>query len=137
MKSQLSWDRFYLDIAEKCAELSYDPKTKVGCVIVKNGNIISFSYNGTPADHSNCMRDHNRDTLPNVIHAEMAAIGKLVKHGGDVFMSHLYCTRCPCIDCAKLIYSVGVHRVVYRDEHSCPAGKVFLRSVGIQCTNIN
>jgi dCMP deaminase len=137
MKSQLSWDRFYLDIAEKCAQLSYDPKTKVGCVIVKNGNIISFSYNGTPTQTSNATRDSGMETLPGVIHAEMGAIGKLVRHGGDVFMSHLYCTRCPCIDCAKLIYSVGVHRVVYRDEHSCSDGKTFLRSVGIQCMKID
>lgn len=44
---------FYMKIAENCAEMSRAVRLKVGCVIVKNENIISFSWNGTPAGWDN------------------------------------------------------------------------------------
>ncbi len=48
MKSQLDWDIFYLKVADLIAQQSYAEDRKVGALIVKDGNIISFSYNGTP-----------------------------------------------------------------------------------------
>lgn len=53
MASQASLDRLYMDIAERIAQQSSAVRAKVGAVIVKNDNIISMGWNGTPAGDDN------------------------------------------------------------------------------------
>jgi len=131
MKSQKSWDNFYMSLAKKVSELSYDPKTKVGCVIVENDNILSFSYNGTASGTCNVMRDINGDTLNTVVHAEVGAIAKCARQGKAILGATLYCTRAPCLQCALLMNAAGITRVVYGTEHSSRDGVNFLREMGI------
>ena len=135
MKSQLSWDRFYMSLAEKCAELSYDAR-KVGCVIVRNGNILSFSYNGTAPLTDNTTRDVSNETLPEVMHAEQAAIAKAAREGVSVNMSTVYITLSPCITCAKLLLFSGIKRVVYRDEYKDLTGIQYLQDNGVQTSKL-
>lgn len=42
-----------MDVAQRTAELSRARRLKVGAVVVKNNNIISFSWNGTPPGDDN------------------------------------------------------------------------------------
>ena len=42
-----------MDVAKRTAELSYATKLKVGAILVKDDNIIGFSYNGTPSGWNN------------------------------------------------------------------------------------
>lgn len=44
---------FYMNVAEQSAQLSRAQRAKVGCIIVKNDNIISFSWNGMPSGWDN------------------------------------------------------------------------------------
>jgi len=44
---------FYMSIAQNAAKLSYAEKLKVGAILVKNDNIISWGYNGTPKNWNN------------------------------------------------------------------------------------
>jgi len=44
---------YYMDLAKRTSELSYATKLKVGAILVKNDNIIGFSYNGTPTGWDN------------------------------------------------------------------------------------
>lgn len=44
---------FYMGIAENCAAMSRAVRSKVGTTIVKNDNILSFSWNGTPKNWDN------------------------------------------------------------------------------------
>jgi dCMP deaminase len=44
---------FYMQLAEECSKMSRAVRLQVGCVIVKEDNIISFSWNGTPAGWDN------------------------------------------------------------------------------------
>ena len=115
-----------MGVAELSADLSYDPKTKVGAVIVRDGNILSFSYNGTPSGADNNTRDGNMETLPEVLHAETNELGKMMRAGISTAGCTLYSTREPCIHCAKLIYQAGIRRVVFHERHSNPEGTYFL-----------
>jgi dCMP deaminase len=125
MKSQLDWDLFYLKVADLIAQQSYAEDRKVGALIVKDDNIISFSYNGTPPKTNN-------DTQTNIVlHAEAQAIAKVARSNSNTVGSTLYCTLSPCIDCAKLIFSVGIKRVVFRDTYKCMEGVKFLSKVGV------
>ena len=79
MPSQSSLDSTYLKIAKTWAELSKARRKKVGCIIVKDGAIISDGYNGTPSGFDNDCEfedpfNKKLVTKPEVLHAESNAI---------------------------------------------------------------
>lgn len=131
MKTQADWDQFYLKIAQLVAQQSYAKDRKVGAVIVKDDNIISFSYNGTPRGWDNETQTDDGRTKSMVLHAEAQAIAKLAKSTLSSNNATLYCTLSPCIDCAKLISEVGIKRLVYIDEYKCKEGIEFLKANNI------
>lgn len=107
------YDNLYMDIAKRVSEMSYDEDTKVGAVIVKDGNIISMGWNGTPSGFPNQCKDSTTGrTLPIVIHAEANAICKLARSSTDGQGATLYTTLSPCTECTKLILQSGITDVV-------------------------
>ena len=48
---------FYMDLAKRCSQMSRAVRLQVGSVIVKNDNILAFSWNGTPAGWDNVCED--------------------------------------------------------------------------------
>ena len=131
MKSMIEWDQFYMTVAKAVAGLSYDDKRKVGCVIEKNGNIISFSYNGTIPGSSNRMRDADGKTLPEVLHAEAMAIIKAMNNSNNCQGATVYVTLSPCVECSKLLITAGVRRVVYLEPYKCMDGVKLLKECGV------
>ena len=126
MPNQKQLDAVFLNIAREISTMSKCNRSKVGAILVKDGNIISMSYNGTPAGMDNTC-EKNDITLPHVIHAEMGAILKAAKTGNSVDSSTLYLTLSPCLDCSKLILQSGIKRVVYLNEYRNPQGINFLK----------
>lgn len=110
---QERYDSMYIDIAQRISEMSYDSDTQVGAIIVKDGNIISMGWNGTPSGFPNdCKHPSTGVTLPYVIHAEANAICKLARDGGSGLGATLYTTLSPCMECTKLILQSGISEVV-------------------------
>ena len=122
---QKKLDEVYINIAKQVSTLSHCVRSKVGAVLVKEGNVISFGYNGTPAGMDNCC-EKDEVTLAHVIHAECNAILKAARTGNAVDNSTLYLTLSPCIDCSKLILQSGIKRVVYLELYRNPEGVNFL-----------
>lgn len=119
-------DTVFINIAKETSTLSHCVRSKVGAVLVKDGNIISFGYNGTPSGMDNtCEKDDI--TLPHVIHAEVNAVLKAAKTGNSVDGSTLYLTLSPCLDCSKLILQSGIKRVVYLNAYRNLEGVTFLK----------
>ena len=60
---------YFMDIAERTAQLSSARRTKVGSIIVKDDRIISIGYNGTPSGWSNdcVVTMHNVDMFDCVL----------------------------------------------------------------------
>jgi dCMP deaminase len=119
-------DKVFINIAKETSTLSHCVRSKVGAVLVKDGNIISFGYNGTPSGMDNSCEEDNV-TFPHVIHAECNAILKAAKTGNSVDGSTLYLTLSPCLDCSKLILQSAIKRVVYLNEYRNPQGIDFLK----------
>ena len=119
-------DKVFINIAKETSTLSHCVRSKVGAVLVKDGNIISFGYNGTPSGMDNSCEE-NDITLPHVIHAEINVILKAAKTGNSVDGSTLYLTLSPCIDCSKVILQSGIKRVVYLTEYRNLDGVNFLK----------
>ena len=138
------------------AENSYAVRRQVGCLIVKDGVIISDGYNGTPAGFINVceyavspngkervfpqtvkeLRDYYRRswnlvTKDCVLHAESNAITKLAKKGNAAMGATIYITDEPCLECAKLIIQTGIKRVVYSRSYRLHDGINLLKEAGI------
>ena len=125
MNKQQKLDKTFINIAKEVGTLSHCTRSKVGAVLVKDGNVISFGYNGTPAGMDNCCEE-NDVTKDEVIHAEMNAILKAAKSGNAVEGSTLYLTLSPCKECSKLILQSGVKKVVYLNRYRNLDGIQFL-----------
>ncbi len=125
----------YMEIAHVFARCSSATRLKVGAVLVKDQNIISFSYNGTPSGYpTNTCEDHAGVTLPEVIHAESNLLTKLAKQGGVGSQgSIMFITHSPCFNCAKLILQAGISEVYYATEYRIADGIHFLRKLGVKC----
>ena len=125
MNKQQKLDKTFINIAKEVGTLSHCTRSKVGAVLVKDGNVISFGYNGTPAGMDNCCEE-NDVTKDEVIHAEMNSILKAAKSGNSVEGSTLYLTLSPCKECSKLILQSGVKKVVYLNTYRNLDGIQFL-----------
>ena len=93
---ELAYMRLAMDQAELALESGEVP---VGCVIVKNGKIVSFG------------RNHTNEFNNGTCHCEIAAMAQI-----DTQWAHectLYVTVEPCVMCAAALRIFGLTRVVY------------------------
>lgn len=117
------------------SKLSYARRCKVGCLIVKNNQIISDGYNGTPKGFDNNCEDEVNGILvtkPIVLHAESNAISKIAKSNNSAENSTLYVTCSPCFECSKLIIQAGIKRVVHSHFYRVKTGLEILEQANIE-----
>ena len=151
MPNQNLLDKTYMKMACCWATLSKAKRKQVGCLIVKNGTIISDGYNGTPSGFDNeCEWEQIVDTdemmqpahyrlvtKPEVLHAESNAISKLAKSTQGSHGATLYATCSPCLECSKLIVQCGITRVVYGEKYRNDDGLKLLKKAGTRIQFIN
>ena len=115
----ISWDEYFMAIAEVVKLSSKDPNTKVGACIVKDNKILSTGYNGFPRgcnDNKYPWDKGNENEVDNkyfyVVHAELNAILNSTQSVKD---STIYVTLYPCNECAKAIIQSGIKKVIYKN----------------------
>lgn len=126
---------YFSDVAERTAKLSYAERKKVGAIVVKDGSVISLGYNGTPEGWDNvCEKDGV--TIPEVIHAEENAIGKLAASTESSEGAVMFTTLSPCLVCAKMIKVAKIKKVFYCEEYRDTYPLEFLRKCGVEVERI-
>lgn len=108
----IKWTYRFLDLADHVAQWSYDPNTKVGCVIVdEKKRVVSLGYNGFPRGvDDNASRYIDRETkLLFVAHAERNALDNAPL---SVEGCSMYVALMPCHECAKSIIQKGIAKVI-------------------------
>ena len=138
----ISWDEYFMGVAQLAAMRSKDPSTQVGCCIVDEQNrILSTGYNGFPQgcddDEFPWGRDESQGETkyPYVVHGELNAI--LNNRGKSLQGSRLYVGLFPCNECAKAIIQAGVAEVIYLSDKyantpSTQASKRMLAAAGVK-----
>jgi dCMP deaminase len=76
-------------------------------------------------------------TKPEVIHAEMNAIGKLARSSESGEGSTMFITHAPCIECAKLIGTSGISKVYYRNSYRDTSGIDFLHKSNVSVEKLD
>ena len=123
------WDDHFMAIADMAARRSNCCRRQVAAVIVRDHQIISTGYNGTPRGITNCCDGGcprcNSDVPSGsnlgeclCSHAEENAIVQAAYHGIAVAGAVLYTTFSPCLLCAKMIINSGISEVIYRARYS-------------------
>ena len=140
MPLQKELDKTFLDMATSFAKLSKAKRRQVGCIIVKDGQIISNGYNGTPSGFDNCCEEpvfrdvddcYVLQTKAEVLHAESNALMKLAMSTNSSKGATMYLTCAPCFDCSKLIIQSGIVRVVYSEGYRVLTGVALLEKANI------
>lgn len=140
------FDDIFMELAVNLAKRSHCIKRHVGAVLTKDTRIISIGYNGPPAGTHNCDEEWPetgcaRDVKGSctlAIHAEQNAILYAVKNKASVEGSTLYVTLAPCLACARIIYSMGIEKVIYLNSYAAykgldiDEGLEFLQRFGVE-----
>ena len=121
MNKYISWDEYFMGVAQLSALRSKDPKTQVGaCIVNQDNHIVGVGYNGMP---NGCSDDEfpwsksdefydNKHSY--VVHAELNAI---LSAGKDLTGCEMYVTYSPCHECMKAIIQSGIKRVYYAEVY--------------------
>jgi dCMP deaminase len=124
-----SWDQYFMNMAKVAATRSNCSRRHVGAVIIRDKQVISTGYNGTPRGIKNCNEGgcprcssdaKSGDNLTQCIcsHAEENSIVQAAYHGVSVKNTTLYTTYCPCLLCAKMIINAGIKEVVFSEAYN-------------------
>lgn len=125
-----TWDQVWISFAKTISERSYDPRNKVGAVIVTKDNtqVLGIGYNGDWAGGPNNI-ESEKPGKSGLIHAEINALIKMnYSHHKS---KKLYVTLSPCRDCAKAIINGGINCVIYLDDYRDLSGVELLKKAGI------
>jgi len=141
------WDKYFMKMASVASEMSKDPSTQVGAVIVgPNREVRSTGYNGMPmgVDDSVEERISNRALkLMFFEHAERNAIILAARHGTAIEGCTMYINGSsgglpPCADCARAIIQAGIVRVIVtsvllpvRWKDTCMVGMEMMSEAGV------
>lgn len=128
---------YYLDIAETVLERGTCLRRNYGAIIVKNDEIVSTGYTGTPRGRVNCcdigkcerqrlgIPSGQRYELCRSVHAEANAIISASRRdmiGATLYLAcrekdtgELYTYAEPCSMCKRLIINAGISTVIIRN----------------------
>jgi len=115
-----TWPAYFMDIARVTATRATCPRRSVGCVIVKDLQIVATGYNGSLPKMPHCqdegcvmMDGHCIQS----VHAELNAIARAAKLGNSLQGSTAYVTTKPCYSCFKALVSAGVIAIYYHEDY--------------------
>lgn len=130
MEKPISWNEYFMKLAETAAKRSKDPKSKVGACIMdpKDHRVVSLGYNGFPYgcsdDEFPWTKEGDDTKYLYVVHAELNAI---LSARRDLTGCTLFVTYSPCNECMKAIIQSGIKTVVYRNEYK-PGDRINIAS---------
>ena len=143
---KLTFDEIYMELAQNLSRKSHCVKAKVGAVLTKETRIVSLGYNGPPAGTHNCdevwpetgcPRD-SKGSCSLALHAEQNAILYASKNNVAIEGCTLYVTLSPCLACARVIYTLGIRKVIFLSSYAefkglpSDEGVDFLRKFGVE-----
>jgi len=125
------WDNAWMKVTHNVAERSYDPRHKVGTIIVTEDNtqLLSLGYNGNYKGGPNRV-ESDQPGESGFIHAEQNALIKLDFNNPKV--KKMYITLSPCSHCAKMIVNSNIDEVIYDQEYRDARGLDILREAGVK-----
>ncbi len=145
---RVSWDEYFMQIAEIVKTRSTCLRRQVGAVIVKDNRMITTGYNGAPSGLKHCgelggcererlgIPSGERHELCRALHAEQNAIIQAAKLGISTEGATIYVTLQPCVICAKMLINAGIVRIVHKGEYPDKLARAMLEEAKIEIVMI-
>ncbi len=141
------WDQYFMNVAHAVKERGSCTRRKVGAILVKEKQIISTGYNGTPAGTKNCDEGGCNRCSSNVAsgkdldkcsccHAEENAIVQAARHGMNTQGATMYTTFMACTQCAKMIINAGIKKVVSQEDYPDELGTKLLKEAKVELVKL-
>jgi len=143
MKKRPSWQQYFMRMAFLASTRSTCLRRAVGAALVRDNQLISTGYNGSPklSPHCaavGCMRAQQhipsgeKHELCRGVHAEQNAIIQAAINGSSTRNAELYCTHQPCSICARMIINAEIKRVYVAQSYPDELAIQLLREAGIE-----
>lgn len=144
---QIPQDQYFMDICRVVGEKGSCDRGRSGCVIVKDGHIVSTGYVDAPKGSEKCdqaghqIRKITKDSGETTQHcmrnccAELNAIASASRQGVSLEGATLYTKMTPCYirHCVHLIVSCGITKVICeRRYHDAKLSEEVLKNAGIE-----
>ncbi len=145
-----SWDRYFMDLVQSIGQRGTCNRGRAGCLIARDKRIIATGYAGAPErlDHCDEIGHLYKDTIHEdgsvtrhcirTVHAEANAVAQAAKYGIAVDGATIYCKIEPCLDCAKLLISAGIKKVVCETRyHAAKEARQMLADARVEIVALN
>ncbi len=141
---RISWDEYFMNMAELASRRSTCLRRQVGAVIVKDNQILATGYNGAPkgvpncCDMDECLREKlhipsgQRHELCRAVHAENNAITQCAVNGVSCKGGIMYVTASPCNMCLKQIINAGIVKIIAKEVYPDEMSREMLKQSGIE-----
>lgn len=136
--SRISRDDALMAIAEIMAKRGTCSRASVGAVIAIEGRIIATGYVGSPPGQPHCIdpsvgcEQGTDGGCIRTVHAEANSIAFAAASGVATRGATIYTTHSPCRNCAKLILTAAIRRVVFSREYRDRSGLELLEAAGVE-----
>ena len=145
---RISWNEYYMRIAQLVAERSTCLRRNVGAIAVKEKRILATGYNGAPAGLPHCLdigclREQlkipsgQRHELCRGLHAEQNVIIQAAVHGVSIAGATIYCTTQPCLICTKMLINCGITAIYFAEGYPDDLAQEMLQEAGIKFERLN
>jgi len=147
-----SWDEYFMQICDVVKDRSTCDRGRGGAVIVKDKQILTTGYIGSPRGLPHCddvghqikkvvhedSDGHESQHCVRTLHSEMNAILQAAKLGIPLDGATLYTFKAPCRTCAMAIINAGIKRVVSKFRyHADDEGGQMFKQAGVQFEILN
>jgi dCMP deaminase len=138
-RTRLSWDEYFMTIAQVVASRSTCDRKHVGAVIVRDRTLLSTGYNGSIRGLPHCDEVGHlmeNDHCVATIHAEANALVQAARNGVNIAGGQIYITASPCWSCFKLIANAGIEAVYYGEFYRDERIFQVAQTLGVQLVRI-
>jgi dCMP deaminase len=143
MEDRPSWQQYFIQMAILASKRSTCMRRQVGAVLVKDNQILSTGYNGSPkgiahCSETGCLRESRAipsgtmHELCRGVHAEQNAIIQAGLNGSSTRGAVIYCTHQPCSICARLIINAEIKTVYIADKYPDELAEQLFREAGVE-----
>ena len=123
-----------MEVARTVATRATCPRASVGAVLVREHRILTTGYNGAPRGVAHCSEigcEMIGGHCVRSTHAEANAVVQGALYGVGLDGATAYCTHQPCVNCAKLLISAGIVRIVYASAYADTFAQSLLAEAGV------
>ncbi|MCD7994671.1 MAG: deaminase [Clostridia bacterium] len=134
---------YYIREAFKEAEKSNCPRTKVGCILVKNHTILTSACNNEILNLNKCSIEGCIRIIKGVssgsnldlcrgIHAEQKLLINCALNNINPVGATIYLTHSPCFSCAKILIEAGISELYYCIDYPDTMFKKLFDEIGLK-----